>query len=411
MKQKNVLVAGGGIAGLAAANELSEAGINVFLIEKTNFLGGHAIGYTCKAAEECLQCGACSAEKALKEVMSDDGITIYLNSTIENITSGNSFSVTIKKRPVFIDKSKCTNCGICYEKSPEPGAVLRGYSKNNSPLYAIAPDKLSTHADFFKTICPENAISIDEKSTTEKIAADAVVVATGFTAFDPKKKPTYGYGKFKNVISGLDMERIKRKNGTLVRPSDGKPPRKIAFIQCVGSRDERLGNLWCSQVCCPYSLKTAKSIKHNAPETELTIFYMDIQNTGNNFSTFYDGCKTDMRFVRSIPVDIFPAAEDSLSLRVLNEENGTTVMEPFDLVVLSVGIMPNPDNKNLATLLGADLTVDGFFAGSSEPGPTATATAGIFAAGTATGPKSITDSIAEAGRAAYDVVNYLGGAK
>ncbi len=434
MAGKKVVIIGGGAAGLAAARALSGSGVGVHIIEKTNFLGGHAIGYTCKATDECMQCGACSVEQLLKDVSGDKNISAHFFSEIEKVSYKDGFSISIKKGPAFIDPEKCTNCGICYEKSPVKGAVLRGYSKNNNPLYALNMKKIADCKPLVK-LCPEKAINLDAKASSKTIKADAVIVASGFAPFDPSKKGTYGYGKFPNVISGLDMERIKREKGLLVRPSDGKPPRKIAFIQCVGSRDERLGNLWCSRVCCPYALRSARSVKYHQPDTEITVFYMDIQNIGKEFPAFYEACHRDFRFVRTIPVDVFPVENDSFSIRFHDEEGtagkaskepetdagqqeaedtasasqaGKAVYENFDLLVLSIGITPNPDNLVLADMFGLDLDQDGFFKTSGDLDATFTRKKGIFLAGTAHQPKTIDASIAQAIKAAREVTKYLG---
>jgi heterodisulfide reductase subunit A len=241
-----------------------------------------------------------------------------------------------------------------------------------------------------------------------KLDVDAVVLASGFQPFDAETKGTYGYKKFPNVITGMDLECILREQGSVVRPSDGKTAQKIAFIQCVGSRDERLGNLWCSQVCCPYALRMAEKSKHKNADAEITVFYMDIQNVGKDYAGFYEKCKTDFRFVRNIPVDIFPMENDSLSMRYMNEEDGLCINEDFDLVVLSVGIMPGPDNSNLSDLFDVGLNEDGFFAGIDKLNSASTLKDGIFLAGTVAGPKSIAASKAHAGQAASEVIKHLG---
>ncbi|MFO8048004.1 MAG: FAD-dependent oxidoreductase [Desulfosudaceae bacterium] len=424
MAKKNVLIIGGGAAGLAAARALSTTGASVHIVEKSGFLGGHAIGYTCKAAEECLQCGACSVEKLLKEVSQDDGITVHLNTTIKTVKEKDGFSVSLKKGPVYINPDKCTNCGVCYEKSPVAGAVQRGYSSGNHPLYAVNPDLVAESGELEK-ICPEGAIDLAAKTTSKTLTFKAVILASGFKAFDPGLKKTYGYENFPNVISGLDLERIKRENGLLVRPSDGQAPRKIAFIQCVGSRDERLGNLWCSRVCCPYALRSARSIKHKEPETEVTVFYMDIQNIGKEFPVFHETCRDSFRFIRSIPVDVFPGQNDSLSIRFFDEdglavppaeedeegvtpEPGRAVYDTFDLLVLSVGITPNPDNRELAEQFGLKTDQDGFIKIAGDPDAATTDRQGVFVAGTAHQPKTIEASIAQAGKAAQEAMKYLG---
>ncbi|MEZ4549828.1 MAG: FAD-dependent oxidoreductase [Desulfobacterales bacterium] len=267
---------------------------------------------------------------------------------------------------------------------------------------------MSGNESLLADVCPEGAIVTGDAPQTKEVLADAMVVATGFKPFDAARKGTYGYNRFPNVISGLDMERIKRRKGYMARPSDGQLAQKIAFIQCVGSRDENLGNLWCSQVCCPYALRSAESLKHKNPDLDVTVFYMDIQNTGKSFPVFYETCKNDIRFIRSIPVDIFPVENDNLKMRLFDESEGTPVMETFDLVVLSIGIMPNAENTDIAGRLGIELDEDGFFKSADAFNKTSTSNNGIFIAGTAQGPKTIAASMAQAGQAASGVLTYLG---
>jgi len=408
MEPKNVMIIGGGIAGMTAAQKLAEAGLNVNLVEKSGFLGGHAIQYTCKATSECLQCGACSVEKMLKNVVENNNIHVHLSTEVDTIENETNYSIKLKKSAAFIDARKCTNCGICFDKLKADEVILQGFSKNNVPLYALNPEKIEENKTALKDICPEGAISVSDQPSYENLSADAVIVATGFDPFNAERKATYGYGRFPNVINGLEMEQIKRRKGFLARPSDGQPAQKVAFIQCVGSRDENLGNLWCSQVCCPYALRSAQSLKHKNPDMDITVFYMDIQNTGKSFPVFYETCKNDFRFIRSIPVDIFPVENDNLNMRLFDETEGTPTMEPFDMVVLSIGIMPNSGNKTLAPLLDIPLDEDGFFKNTDALITTSTSNNGIFIAGTAQGPKTIAASMAHAGQAASGVLKFLG---
>ena len=340
------MVIGGGVAGLTAAWELSKFQVNVELVEKKGSLGGHAIDFCCKATDKCMKCGACAAEKMLKNVQESSNITVHLATEVDTIESKDKFSVKLKS-------------------------------------------------------------SADDAKAGATVNADAVIVASGYTPFDATRKPTYNYGTAKNVITGIELEKMIREQGKAIRPSDNKEANRIAFIQCVGSRDERLGNLWCSQVCCPYALRMAKHMKHRQPEAEISIFYMDIQNTGKDFSTFYGECKSDLRFVRAIPIDMFPLEGDLIKTKYVEENKSENIWEEFDLVVLSVGMTPGADNDQLSKLLAVELNVDGFFA----PKSSLSLNKGMFAAGAATGPKNIPDSMAQARQAANEVVNYLTGGK
>ena len=302
-----------------------------------------------------------------------------------------------KRKTVFSVKLKKSTPNI---DDAEDG-ILKGFSKNNNPLYVVTDTKSAKNV-------PEGAVNLSEMGTEDTLKVDGVILASGFKPFDAKMKGTYGYGRFNNVITGMDLERIKRKYGSVVRPSDEKAPEKIAFIQCVGSRDERLGNLWCSQVCCPYAMRMATDVQYKNEEAEVSVFYMDIQNGGKNFDGFYEKCQNTMNFVRNIPVDVFPLENDRLKMRYLKDEDGKAIEEEFDLVVLSVGITPGDDNEFLAGALGIGLTEDGFVAGNDALNRTLTANQGVFIAGTVEGPKTIAGSMAQAGQAACEAMKYLG---
>ena len=388
-ESKKVMVIGGGIAGLTAAWELAGLGAQVALVEKADFLGGHAIQYACKATDECRQCGACAVESMLKNVVNEPAITVHLATEVAGINRNGNFTVNLKK----IETAKSLKaCEAGYTADPTGCSAVRGYSPNNAKYYQA-----------------DGSLNSETTGNADTLEVDAVVVASGFTPFDPRLKSTYRYAELDNVISGLDLESGKRANGTVLRPSDGKPPKKVAFIQCVGSRDERLGNLWCSQVCCPYALRTAQAMKHKDPEVDITVFYMDIQNTGNDFPVFYRQCKDEMKFVRNIPVDMYATADDRIRTRFMAAEGGSEAVEDeFDLVVLSVGIMPAADNTTLSETIGAPLNGDGFFACADALNRVTTGQAGIFVAGTASGPKTIAESIVHAGQSAGEVMKYLG---
>jgi heterodisulfide reductase subunit A len=330
----------------------------------------------------------------LKNVVEEPKIKVHLATEVEKIENKNRFSVRLKKSANLPDSAT--------------GGIVSGYSKNNSPLHVIISKEAGSED---QDVIPEGAVEFGQLGFSGDLEVDAVILASGFQPFDAQKKGTYGFKKFNNVITGLDLERIKREKGAVVRPSDGKAPQKIAFIQCVGSRDEHLGNLWCSQVCCPYALRMAGDVKYKNADAEITVFYMDIQNTGKDFPRFYEKCKSDFRFVRNIPVDVFPIEDDRLSIRYMNEEDGVAVEEEFDLLVLSVGIMPSPDNQNLSELLGISLDEDGFFAAVDTLNRTSTLKDGIFLAGTVEGPRNIPASMAHAGQAASEAMKYLGVSK
>ena len=409
MTAKKVLVIGGGVAGLTAASEMAALDIDVEIVEQSDFPGGHAIQYTCKATDECVKCGACMVEEKLDRVVQNPKIKLLAGTRIEALSHAEGFSATLQKKPAFIDPGKCSNCGICLEKCPEKGAVTQGFSRNHTPFYAISSEKCRYLQDqscsVCRETCPAGAIELDAAGTTAATRADAVVLATGFTAFSPESKP-YGYGRFKNVMTNLEMERLLRRDGRALKPSSGAEAERIAFIQCVGSRDAKLNHLWCSKVCCGSALRMAGLVKARQPETRITFFYMDVQTFGRDFDLFYGKIREDVRLIRAIPGDIYPVAEDELRVTFLDPVSSESVQAEFDLVVLSVGMTPCAGLVQTADMLKLPLADTGFAQQIGAEG--LMPEKGIFTAGAVTGPMSIAESIASAGKAAFEVAKYLG---
>jgi heterodisulfide reductase subunit A len=406
---KKVLVIGGGVAGLTVASDLAALDIDVEIVEQSDFPGGHAIQYTCKATDQCVKCGACMVEEKLDRVVQNPKIKLMAGARVQAVSKSKDFSVTLLKKPVFIDPEKCSNCGICLEKCPENGAVTKGFSKNHTPFYAISSEKCLYLKDQSCTACrqacPEEAIDLDAAEMTEPTHANAVILATGFTPFNPLGKP-YGYGKFENVITNLEMEKMLRTDGRALKPSNGGEAGSIAFIQCVGSRDAKLNHLWCSKVCCGSALRMAGLVKARQPEIQITFFYMDVQTFGRDFDEFYARIRKDVRLIRALPGDIYPAANDQLRVTFLDNASSETVQEEFDLVVLSVGMTPCQSIQETTGTLKLPLAETGFVEQAAKGG--LTSEKGVFTAGSVTGPMSISESIASAGKTAFEVAKYLG---
>lgn len=405
---KKVLVIGGGVAGLAAAYELALLNVGVELVEKTDFLGGHGIRFACKATDKCVECGACLVEEKLKNVVQNPKIIVSLGTTLEQVTTFEPFSVTLHRRPAYIDPQKCTGCRICFERCPLDGAVARGFSILNVPLYAINKEKCLYFKDKScrecEILCPEGAIKLDEKGSTYITVADAIIVAVGFHTFNPQNTP-YGFTLFKNVISNLDLERMLRRHSQVNRPSDNQTPKRIAFVQCVGSRDSSLNHLWCSKVCCGSALRLARLIKTRQPETEIIFFYIDVQTFGRDFQSFYQDVQKDVRLVRAMPGEIFPAEQDRLRVNYYAAATGESLEENFDMVVLSVGMEPAGDTKYLAGLFNLEIADSGFIRSTGRK-EVAYAN-GIFSTGAVLGPMGIAETIAHAGYTAFETLKYL----
>ena len=241
-KNKHVTIIGGGVAGLSTALDLAEFGIQVDLIEQSGFLGGHAIQYTCKATDACVKCGACMAETQLKQAVDHPLIRLQTGSCLESVQSGDRLALSVGKAPRFIDPDACDNCGHCYNACPV-NCIERGSSSHQNPFFALNPEPCLRNSrddcTACKDACPRDAIVLGGDAAAEERLTDALVLATGFKAYDPTDKP-YGYGVFKNVITNLELEKMLRAQGGILRPSDQKVPSRLAFVQCVGSRDASL---------------------------------------------------------------------------------------------------------------------------------------------------------------------------
>ncbi len=340
LNDKQVLIVGGGIAGVSAALGLARLGIHVELIEKADELGGHVRQFTCKATHKCAKCGACIIEENIRDTLSHPNIKVYTGVRLNNIQRAERFSATI----------------------------------------------------------------VENKGSDNALEADAVIIASGFNAFNPEGKP-YGYRLFDNVITNLELERMLRRERFLRRPSDDRVPEKIAFIQCVGSRDAKLNHLWCSKVCCGSALRMASVIKTNQPAVGIDFFYMDVQNFGKDFPAFYSRVQNEIQMIRAIPGDVYKTGDDRLMVNYFPPGAPEALEEIFDMIILSVGITPGQDNKGLADMLNVGLDDSGFFRDSVESNEDDKPA--IFFAGTTKGPMSIADSIADAGRVVWEVHNCL----
>lgn len=407
MTQRHVTIIGGGVAGLAAALELAAFGIQVDVIEKTGFLGGHAIRLTCKATDACVRCGACMAEEKLRQAVSHPGIALWTNSHVENIHIENGFTYHRRQQPIWIDPGKCTGCGDCFDGCPQ-GAIVKGTSASHKPFFSLDHAKCTAlnggSCDICLRSCPHQAIQSGGKASLQTHRADAILMATGFSPYNPQEKP-YGYGRFPNVVTNLELEAMMRREGKATMPSNGAPAERIAFIQCVGSRDQKLNHLWCSKVCCGSALRMAGLIKFRQPQTDITCFYIDIQTFGRDFASFYSKIANGIRMVRAIPGDIFEQPDHRLKLIFADPGLHTSREEIFDQVVLSIGLCPNHDMDDWGGHLPLTHNEDGFL---SFPDPAGTAAGkGFFVAGTAAGPMSIPEAVASAGSAAKSILNYL----
>jgi heterodisulfide reductase subunit A-like polyferredoxin len=310
-----VLIVGGGIAGIQAALDLADSGFRVYVAEDTPSIGG-----TMTQLDKTFptnDCAMCILAPKLVGAGRHPNIHLITNAEIKEVEGeqGN-FKVTITRRARYVDEEKCTGCGICAQECPVEAIdeYEQGLSKRNAIFVKYLQAVPSTFAidrekcigcGTCQEVCKANAIVYSEKDEDVELSVGAIILAPGFEEFDPTLKSEYGYGRYPNVVSSIEFERILSATGpyggTVLRPSDGDLPRKIAFIQCVGSRDAKLGNNYCSSACCMYAIKEAVIAREHNPNLQCTVFFMDIRAYGKEFDAYYSRAEKEygVRFVRS----------------------------------------------------------------------------------------------------------------
>lgn len=410
LSEKHVAIIGGGVAGLTAADELARRGVQVSILERWPFLGGHAIQLACKATESCVKCGACVVEDKLQRALAHPQVDVYTGATILEVSSGAEIVIRYETRAPMIDAGKCDGCGICFTKCPAAGALTMvktpqqgvGAAAIRRDLCLFFEDAACTRC---RDACPQGAVTLSETAAQAgHLTADAVLVATGFRPYNPKEK-SFGHHYFDDVVTNLEAENILRRHTVLKRPSDDTAPERVAFIQCVGSRDAKLGHNWCSKICCGSSMRMARLIQARQPQTQVTFFYIDIQTFGKDFDEFYARAKESMTLVRAIPGDIFKSAEGRLQVVYFDPESHQSIESQFDMVILSAGLTPETDNAKMLAMFELQPAATGFIQDRREH---SALPAGVFVAGSALGPMTITESVGSAGQTSWQILDYLG---
>lgn len=422
-EEYDVLVIGGGIAGIEAAITLGDAGYKVLLVEKLPSIGGH-MAYLSKVFPT-LDCASCITTPKMATANYHPNITILTYSEVQEVKKidEGQFDVKIKIKPRYVDLDACTGCGECERACPvivpdEYQFGLRGRKAIYIPFDIAIPKKAVIDLDncilcgACERVCPAYAIDFTQEPKDINVKVGAVIVSTGFRLFPAELKKEWGYGKFKNVITAMQMERMLAPTGPyggVLRPSDGMEPMRIAYILCIGSRDLKVGNPLCSQVCCMYSIKQAQLILGALPLADVTIFYIDIRAFGKGFEEFYQQAKDmGVMFVKGRPIAIEEKPDGTVKVRYEDmEDNGKIKEDEFDLVVLSVGLLPNLD---VLKIFKDGLKSDPY-GWINQPkaleNPAETSIPGVFVAGAASGPKDIPDTIVTASAAASQAIAYL----
>ena len=428
---KRALVIGGGIAGIQTAIDIADAGYKVDIVEKTPSIGGRMSQLD--KTFPTLDCSACILTPKMVEAAAHENITIHTYSEVEKVSGfvGN-FTVDIRKKARMVDMAKCTGCGVCQEKCPSrktPNEFNRGLNTRSAiytPFAQAIPNVPvidTEHCIKFQTgkcgvcaaVCQAGAIDYKQQDEIITETYGAIVVATGFDTIKLDQYGEYAYGQSKDVITSLELERIMNAagptKGHLERLSDGKAPKEIVFIQCVGSRcsDER-GKPYCSKICCMYTAKHAMLIRDKYPDVNVTVFYIDVRTPGKNFDEFYRRAVEDygVNYIKGQVGKVAPQPDGSLLVQGVDLLDNKQILKKADMVVLATAIEPNPDVRKIATMLTASIDTNNFLT-EAHPKlrPVESPTAGVFLSGVCQGPKDIPETVAQAGAAAVKVIGLL----
>jgi len=419
-KNYDALVIGGGIAGMQTSLDLGEQGYQVLLVEKDPSIGGIMVGLN--KVFPTLDCSSCICTPRMAETSHHKNITLETYCEVDKVSKkGDGFTVHLTKKPRYVVVDDCIGCSKCEHACPVDvphefdfglGARRAIYipHANAIPQVAVLDVENCTFCGACAKVCPTDCI--DYLQEPEKVTVDvgAVVVASGLNITPMGIKKEYGGDTLVNVVNPLGMERIQSSNGPYgheMRPSDGKIPTSLAYVQCAGSRDKTIGIPYCSRVCCMYALKQALLTKQHYTDMEITIYYMDIRAFGKGFEQFYRRALDEgIKVVKGKVAKISEDENQNPIVRVeLIDEGGRVAEIKHDMIILSQGLIPawQPNGQ-----LGAGIDTDGFFEiPNSKLHPTKSTLEGVFIAGVAAGPKDIPDSIVEAGSAAMEAANYL----
>ena len=411
------MVIGGGVAGIQSALDLADMGFQTYMVEKQPTIGGR-MGQLDKTFPT-LDCSMCILAPKMVDVGKHENIELLTYSEVREVDGyiGN-FKVKVERKPRYIDEELCVGCGSCVEVCPieMPNYFDEGIGMVKAafipfpqavPLCATIDKDYCIECKLCDQICERGAVKHDQESEFIDLEVGTIIVATGYDPYDPTEKLEYGYGAHTNVITAMEIERMINASGPteghVIKPSDHESPKRVAFIHCVGSRDDKIGKPYCSRVCCMYSMKNAQLIIDHEPDTDVTLYYMDIRAFGKGFEEFYKNSqeKYGIKFLRGRPSEIIE--NDDLTLTVRGEDTllNTVTEYDYDLVVLSVGLVPPEGAEELRQTIGLSKSGDGFLM-EAHPKlrPVDTLTDGVYLAGVSQGPKDIPDAVAQGSGAA-----------
>lgn len=439
-----VLIIGGGVGGMRAAIDVAEAGLRAYLVENMPALGGRVaqLGFMFPT-HDCVLCRGTSDHGygCTRPSITPALLDYNLHPNIEVLTStdviacegqAGDFTVRLRRRPQYVEAAKCINCGRCAEVCPEErpsgfqmGLTMRKAISKSAPravpdaYYLLEKTEVCDDCRECVKVCPTAAINLEATFTELEIRVGAIILAVGYKPFNPREMPEFGFGRYPNVITSMQYERLASRSGPtegiVTRPSDGKPPKKIAWLQCIGSRDQKYP--YCSAICCMYATKEAMLAKQRLPDAETHIFTMDERAFNKEYNAYYQqaGDRYGVQYTRCRISEIRegPASRD-LILRYpagrrhgeASPGQGPLVEERYDMVVLAVGVRPPELAEHLASVLGIELNEHGFCQ-TDKFSPLETSRPGVFVCGAFASPKEISETIIDASGAAAEAMRLM----
>jgi heterodisulfide reductase subunit A len=423
----SVLVVGSGIGGMQAALDLANSGLLVHMINDEPSIGG-----TMSRLDKTFptgDCAMCMISPRMVESSRHPNIKMHTMTRVLSVEGeeGN-FSVKVEQKARYVDPDRCTGCGACEEKCPSrvPNEFNQGLDKRRA-IYALFPQAVPNtraidpdHCLYLtknvcrkcEKVCDAIAINFEDTDKQYELKVGSVILTPGLKTYDPAIRQEFGYGRYENVVTALQFERLLSASGpcggTVERPTDKGHPRRLAWIQCVGSRNSHNGNAWCSSVCCMYAAKQSIIAKEHDSEAEATIFYMEMRAFGKDFDKYVDKAKNDgVIYRRAMVSEIIEDPETkNLTIHYIDEE-GNRINEEFDMAILSIGFEPREDSKEFSQIF--DIETDEYgFAKTSKLAPVETSRPGVYVAGIYAGPKDIPETVIQGSGASARAMSLLG---
>jgi heterodisulfide reductase subunit A len=439
---RRVLIVGAGIAGMQAALDIANSGYEVVLVDRLPSVGGHM--HQLSETFPTLDCAQCIMTPRTVDVGRHENILLYVYSEIEDVAGEmGDFRVRIRRKPAYVDWDACTACGACTEKCPqaipvqfdrnlEMARVMRSgkvrHEGTGKAIYTLSPQAVPKkpvidvdYCTFFQKgkcrlcekVCPVEAIDFEQGPAWFEEKVGAIILATGYELYPLENLGEYGGGQEPDVIDALAMERLLSASGptagVLRRPSDGREPKEVVWIQCAGSRDPETAMPYCSKICCMYSTKQAMLYKHKVHDGQAYVFYIDIRSAGKRYEEFIQRAMEEDRVlcVRGKVSKVFREG-DKIMVWGVDTLTGLPLEVAADLVVISQAMIPSEGTREMADMLGLEVDPFGWWVEQeANLAPLETSRPGLFLAGAGTGPKDIPEAVSQGSGAAGKVLSLL----